>query len=108
MIGLSLALAAGIVLAGLSWLRGEGERFREQANRQISAIADLKADEIVRWRDERLADGRVLQENAAFLRLARSVLDGATLAEEAGELEGWLDRIRLSYGYREIQVELGL
>lgn len=102
--GLFLALATGIILAGVSWAREEERRFRAQADREVSAIADLKVGEIVRWRSERLGDGLVLQGNPAFLQLVRRVVDGTGSPPDAGLLEEWLERIQQSYGYEEVQL----
>lgn len=104
MLGLFLALAAGIVLTGLSWFRGRDRHFREQVDRQLAAVADLKAAELAGWRSERLGDGRVLQGNEAFLRLARGTLGGTGTEADAGVLGSWLESIRASYGYQAIQL----
>ena len=104
LVGLFLLLAAGIVLAGASWFRGQESRFREQMRRQISAVAEMKAAEISSWRAERLADGQELQGNPAFLRLARQAVGGEPPIGVTGELEGWLERIRRSHGYEDVQL----
>ena len=104
MLGLFLALAAGIVLTGLTWFRGRDRLFREQVDRQLAAIADLKTTDLVGWRAERLGDGRVLQGNEAFLRLARGFLDGSATEDQTGRLRSWLESIRTSYGYEAIQL----
>lgn len=102
--GLFLALATGIILTGVSWAREEERRFRAQADREVSAIADLKAGEIVRWRAERLGNGLVLRGNSALLQLARRAVDGTGSPSDAGLLEEWLERIQQSYGYEEVQL----
>lgn len=104
MLGLFLALAAGIVLTGLTWYRGRDQQFREQVDRQLAAVADLKAADLAGWRSERLGDGRVLQGNEAFLRLARGVLDGTATEDRIARLGSWLESIRASYGYEAIQL----
>jgi PAS domain S-box-containing protein len=104
MLGLFLALAAGIVGTGLTWFKSRDRQFREQIDRQLAAVAELKATELVRWRAERIGDGRVLQGNEAFLRLAHGVLDGTGTGAEAGILAAWLGNIRASYGYEAAQL----
>lgn len=102
LLGLFLVLAGGILLAGLSWLRLQDSRFREEAARQLAGIARLKTDELVRWRAERIADGRVLQDNAAFHAIVRSRLDGNADGGRGAELEEWLEGVRRGYGYEQV------
>lgn len=104
LIALFLCLAAGIVLSGVYWFREQDRRFRAQAHREISAIADLKAGEIVRWRSERLGDGSVLAGNRAFEQLARGVVEGSAPSESVDLLEEWLERIQESYGYEAVEL----
>lgn len=104
LIALFLCLAAGIVLSGVFWFREQDRRFRAQAYREISAIADLKAGEIVRWRSERLGDASVLAGNSAFQQLVRGVVEGSAPSEGAELLEEWLERIQESYGYESVEL----
>lgn len=52
-----LVLTAGIVLGGFFYYRNYERNYRAQVELQLSAIADLKVSELVRWRNERLSDG---------------------------------------------------
>ena len=104
LIALFLCLAAGIVLSGVYWFQDQDRRFRAQADREVSAIADLKAGEIVRWRSERLGDGSVLAGSRAFQQLARGVVEGSAPPESVDLLEEWLERIQKSYGYEAVEL----
>ncbi|MBK9091046.1 MAG: PAS domain S-box protein [Holophagales bacterium] len=104
LIALFLSLAAGIVLSGVYWFREQDRRFRAQAYREVSAIADLKAGELVRWRSERLGDGSVLAGSRAFEQLARGVVEGSAPSESAELLEEWLETIQKSYGYESVEL----
>ena len=104
LIALFLCLAAGIVLSGVYWFREQDRRFRAQAYREVSAIADLKAGEIVRWRSERLGNGSVLARSRAFEQLARGVVEGSASSEDAELLEEWLERVQKSYGYEVVEL----
>lgn len=50
-----------ITLTGGTWVyRGQERTLRTQAESELRTIAELKSDEITRWREERLADARRL------------------------------------------------
>jgi PAS domain S-box-containing protein len=99
-----LAVALGILTAGNLYYRQFQQRQRLEAERQLSAIADLKMSELVNWRKERLGDGEVLRGNPAFTGLIkRYVTDGGDRGAER-ELKGWLARIKSSYDYDRLAI----
>jgi PAS domain S-box-containing protein len=83
-------LAAGLVTAGWFYYRSISQHFRAEAERQLSAIADLKVGELVEYRKERMRDGAIFFKNAAFSGLVRRFLDsrGDTAAQE--DMREWL------------------
>jgi PAS domain S-box-containing protein len=67
-----LILAFSIVVGGyLSYHNFELE-FQHQAEDQISAIAELKVNQLVEWRRERLGDARSFYHNSIFSGLVES------------------------------------
>jgi PAS domain S-box-containing protein/putative nucleotidyltransferase with HDIG domain len=56
---------------------------------QLSAIGQLKTDELADWRHERLADASALCKNAAFAALAKRYLDDPVLAHHRQAPAGW-------------------
>jgi len=53
---LFIVLAAGILTTGYLSYRNYERQFRIETERQLSAIAELKVNELVQWRKERLGD----------------------------------------------------
>lgn len=104
LVGLFFALVAGIVLAGVSWFRSQESRFRALVDREVSAVADLKTGEIVRWRSELIGNGAALQGNRVFPELARGRILGTSTRSEASLLEGWLESVQESHGYESVQL----
>lgn len=95
-------LVAGIVVAGVSHYRSQLAKCRADAQANIADIADLKVDELLLWRKERLRDANVLYKNAAFSSLVRRCFerpDDLTLQEE---LRSWMSNIRASDQYDRI------
>ena len=82
-------LIAGIVTGGYRYYRNYERQFRDEAGRQLSAIAELKVDELVQYRKERLSDAATFFENAAFSGLVRRFLEHPEDAEAQQQIEDW-------------------
>ncbi|MCZ7542857.1 MAG: hypothetical protein M5R40_04650 [Anaerolineae bacterium] len=81
-----VVLALGIVSIVYLYYHKYEAQYRAEVEHQLSAIADLKASEIVQWRRERLGDGAVFSRNAAFSRLVRRLFENPQDAEAQGLL----------------------
>ena len=95
------ALMLGIGTADYFFYRDQTETIKEQAQQQLSTIADLKVQQITNWRKERLGDAYVLRENI-FIRVA--VSDWLRLgldAEQQGQICQWLQSYVVRFDYRE-------
>ena len=95
-------LAAGIIATGYLSYRNYERRFRIETERQLSAIAELKVNELVRWRKERLGDAGILFKNASFSALVRNFFRRPADSESRGQLQVWLDNYRTHYEYDRI------
>jgi PAS domain S-box-containing protein len=82
-------LAAGIVTAGHHYYRNYEREFRAEAGRQLSAVAELKVDELAQYRRERLWDADTLFKNPAFSGLVRRFLDHPEDAEAQQQIQAW-------------------
>jgi PAS domain S-box-containing protein len=98
-LGLALtfvALAAGISVAGYRYYRAQKDAIESGIRDQLSAIADLKVQQIVAWRWERIGDAVVIAGNPA--------LGALTDRGDGSALRKWLESFRNFYGYEEIAV----
>ena len=82
-------LAAGIVTTGYFYYRNYKRHFRAEAERQLSAVAELKVDELVQYRKERLWDAGTFFNNAAISGLVRRFLERPEDAEAQQQLQDW-------------------
>ena len=82
-------LSAGFVAAGYRYYRNYERQFRAEAERQLSAIAELKGDELTQYRKERLWDAESLSENPAFSGLVRRFFDHPEDAEVRQQIREW-------------------
>ena len=69
-----LVLAIGLAAVGWKVYRGQQEWLLDVSRRGMTGASRARAEEIVRWRRDRLAEAAVLQADKPFLRLSRSIL----------------------------------
>ena len=97
-----VCLAAGIVATGYLYYRNHGRHFSAEVGRQLSAIADLKASELVQWRKERLEDAGTLFHNAAFTTLVRRFFEQPDDVDGRRQLQEWIGRIQTNSQYDRV------
>jgi len=86
-------LAAGIIATGTFYYQGYKQQFHAEVGRQLSSIADLKADGLAQWRKERIVDCSILFKNGAFVALARRFFETPTDANAQHQLVDWMSKI---------------
>jgi hypothetical protein len=82
-------LSLGIVAGGAFYYRHYERQFRAEAGRQLSAIAELKVDELAQYRKERLWDAGAFFKNEAFSGLVQRFLDHPENTEAQQQLYVW-------------------
>ncbi len=97
-------MAAGIVTAGYRYYRNFELNYRSEVESELSAIADLKVDELVQYRKERLGDADTFYNNSAFSELVRRFLQQPADADAQRRLQSWLGRFQAYYGYARINL----
>ena len=95
-------LASGIVAAGYLYYRNYEKRHRIEVENQLSAIADLKADELVHWRGERLGDAALIYQNVNFSIRVKDYFRKPEDEETGKKLLTWLLHIREGYKYDRV------
>jgi PAS domain-containing protein len=68
LITIFLSLVAGIFIAGFIFYQRQQERIKIAAQNDLAAFADLKAEQIAQWRQERIIDAELVYNNAAIAR----------------------------------------
>jgi len=91
-----LVLCGAIVVAGYRIYQAQKKAVEAEAAAQLSAIADLKLQQVLAWRSERLAAATFLASNPMLAAPANP--------EEAAELVRWLHQFRDLYGYQDVAV----
>ncbi|HET8540214.1 MAG TPA: PAS domain S-box protein [Anaeromyxobacter sp.] len=83
-------VAAGIGAAWLLAWRAAERSVRDARAREVGAVVALKVEQVVRWREERLADAQTLSHDP---RVAGALL-GPSRAAARRDLETWLEQVR--------------
>ncbi len=79
-------------------------RFRAEVGKDLSAIAELKSHELVRWREERLGDASVFYQNESFSKLVNQYLADPDEPSLRKELGVWLGHLRKAYQYDRVSI----
>ena len=83
-------LVAGIVTAGCLYYRNYEQQFRAAAERQLTAIAELKVGELAQYRKERLEDASIFFNNTAFSGLVRRFFEHPEDADAQRQIQEWM------------------
>ncbi len=99
------------ILAGLTvfialfgWLLYYYDQQEDRTERQqeLQTIADLKTNQIVQWRNERLADAKFFHSNLYFAGHVRLLLNERRNAAYQNIIRHWLAPLKMNHDYRMI------
>jgi PAS domain S-box-containing protein len=97
-VGLALA---GLLTGGFWFLRDQELHLKRGAEDEILSIANLKVDQLVQWRNERLGDAAVLARNPFFREGLQGWLDHPS-QNEAESLLRWFRSLQVHYNYSDV------
>ncbi len=92
-------LVVTICAGGYRFYATQRDAVQREFTNELQAIADLKAEQIVEWRRERLGDARVITADPALLRDIQSITVGRASSGKRQEMLGWLENFRKAYQY---------
>ena len=107
--GLRLALAfvflaIVIATAGYFYYSRYADSLRIEIGNQLSAIGQLKTDQLEKWRAERLADGWLLSLNTAFAARLSQYLEDSAAAGAQQDMLSWLASYTAYAEYDQIRL----
>lgn len=95
-------LSIAIILSGMLYLRQEEPHYRDAAREELSAIADLKKQQIVNWRNERLADAQFFRNAKFVARDVQAFLANPESKAAQNEMLGWLTLLKGGDRYERV------
>ncbi len=97
-----VVFVAVVVLLAWFYNAAQRRRIEQAAGDELSAIADLKVEQIVRWRRERLNDAAWLLETSAMSAILRGYLADPTASGLGSDLEAWFRAWSKRSDYRSV------
>jgi PAS domain S-box-containing protein len=94
-----LIMSAGIITAGYLYYSSYKTNLRAEAEKQLSSIGKLKANELASWREDCLKDGDVFYKNTAFTELVRKYFDDPNDPDAQKQLRTWLSCFQAAKQY---------
>jgi PAS domain S-box-containing protein len=99
---LFMVLTAGIVAVGFNYLRQRQAAAREAAHDELESIADLKVQQIVNWRKERLTDAGLIRATPYVARRALDALAQPNSGRTRSMFTGFLEPILGNESYEQL------
>jgi PAS domain S-box-containing protein len=97
-----LVLAFSIGTAGILFLRRQQLNIRQTIQNELAAIADLKARQIVNWRNERLDDARFFAKAFFVARDVQAFFSDASSETTRAEILNWLMQLKAGDRYGQV------
>ncbi len=94
--------AAGIVAGGYLYFKNYENQYRAEVEQRLSAIAELKTDQLVEWRKERYNDGEMIFRNYSFTKLVQQYFESSANKDAQHQLEAWLGKFQSQDEYDRV------
>lgn len=91
-----------IIGAGSGFYEHQKRQLEVQESAEVQAVADLKVRQIAAWRQERLADARVVAASPFLAEHLRHLMEQPQELPCRDELLGWLRTVKEQYHYHDI------
>lgn len=95
-------LAACIGLAGYLYYDNQKTHLIEDKQNELSAIANLKVEQIKEWREARIADGNTIYHNRLIAYYVQEFFEKPNKMNVRNDIVAWLDSLHVHYKYKTI------
>lgn len=97
-----IILSAGVITTGYFFYTRYENNYKIEVESRLSAVADLKVDEIMHWRQERLSDASLFYRNDNFYARVRSYFKTPDDADARAKLRTWLVKLQATSQYDRV------
>ncbi len=97
-----ILLTFGIVGGGYFVFRGYEKNFRREIEQQLTAVSELKMDQLAQWRNERLGHANVFYRNYVFSDLVKRYFKNQSDADAKKMIQTWMGQIFAAYSYDRV------
>jgi len=95
-------LATAIGTAGYSYYRNQKEAIKKEAYEELSAIAELKVNQISTWRKERLGDAKLVLESPFIAEHVGQFLSNPHAVRSRQEILEWMKTLQEHFQYQHV------
>lgn len=96
-----LVVVAVILAGGYFAYTSQTNSIIENRYNQLSAIKNLKVNQIISWQNERLGDANAIMNNPMIMDVLKSYLKHYNKISQQ-KISSWFNTLKYSYGYKEI------
>jgi PAS domain S-box-containing protein len=93
-----------IVMLGYFFYEHQKKIIKQEKRDQVDAIADLKAQQIINWREDRIGEAKVIFENQFLLSNIHQWLENPSDSIQRGKVLTWMTSLQKYLGYEEIDL----
>jgi PAS domain S-box-containing protein len=97
-----ILLAFGILTAGYFYYRNQKKDIKKEAYEELSAIGELKVNQISTWRKERLADAKLILENPFIAEHVEEFLSNTHTVRPRQEILEWMRTLQEHFQYQHV------
>ncbi len=101
---LLLLLLTGTLIIGFLYSRDYEKQIRSLAEQRLSFVAEFKADELIRWRNERRMDAEFIYKDDSFSELVNSHFKEPGNLDVKRKLDAWIKNYLISNQYSAIHL----
>ena len=99
-----IVFTVGLLFAGYFYYKDSEKQFKTDIEDQLTAISELKVNEIVHWRNERIGDGSFFNNNDVFSALVKRYLTDINDLDAKIRIQTWLKKSFSNYKYTDVQL----
>jgi len=92
----------GIATTGYFFYNNFEKQYTKDIEQQLSTIADLKVNQLVQWRKERLGDANIFSGNPDFSNLVDGFMTSPDHKDARNKLENWLNKEKTVNNYDRV------
>ncbi|MEI7947506.1 MAG: PAS domain S-box protein [bacterium] len=95
---------AGIIATGINFCCQHSKMYSDGVYRQLSAIAELKMDDLKQWREDKKSDASIFFNNPSFNALVRRIFDKPDDSDAQRQLKDWLKKYSAMEDYDQVSL----
>jgi len=99
-----IVIAIATVIFSVHYYNGYSKNYKSEINKQLTAISELKINNITQWRNERLNDAEIFHNNKHIQSIVQNILNDTNNAEAKNYLKNMFNYIMSDDEYRNIML----